>query len=226
MTKNKAVVVTVSGTASVPGTELKDIKFSGTLSLQRPDLQRQEFSFSVAGTEATQGLVYTGQAGKGWVSVNGKATEMGKLPEAIRKEYRQRVHAEWAFGQLARLKDDKVFKLAPLAEIEVGGQPAVGVQVSREGYRDVKLYFDRQTHLLVKQAYQSPDFKGGTLLAETLFSGHRKVGGVMTPKQMVIRRDGEAYMTAEVTDLVASESLPEGRSTGRDRPATGEPTNP
>ncbi len=213
LTKNQAVVISMKGTASVPGTDLKGVQFSGTVSIEPPEKNRQAFRFGLGGTQASQTLVYDGKADQGWATSNGMTIEMN---EAYRKEARQDLHAGWkggwAFGQLARLKDGQTYQLTPLAEIEVDGRPAVGMKVSRQGYREVKLYFDKQTYLLVKQAYPSTDFLGGggMVQSEAFYSGHAKVDGVMAPKKMVVKRGGEPYLTAKLTELVASESLPEG----------------
>src|SRR2546430_9564395 len=45
---------------------------------------------------------------------------------------------------LAPLKD-KAFKLAPLGEVKVNDQPAVGIRVSCEGRPDASLYLDRKS---------------------------------------------------------------------------------
>src|SRR5438445_204089 len=45
---------------------------------------------------------------------------------------------------------DKAFKLSPGGELKAGDRAAVCLLVSREGYRDALLCFDKETGLLVK----------------------------------------------------------------------------
>ena len=61
---------------------------------------------------------------------------------------REEIYILW-LETLTPLQKDG-FDLAPLPEIKVNGQPAVGVKVSSKGHADAKLYFDTHTHLLVK----------------------------------------------------------------------------
>jgi hypothetical protein len=64
-------------------------------------------------------------------------------------EAKEQAHAGWV-ATLAPLKDAKRFTLATLGEIKVEDKPALGVKVSRQGPRDVDLYFDKRSGLLVR----------------------------------------------------------------------------
>ena len=82
---------------------------------------------------------------KGWQDASGTVTEIG--PAGF-KELREEIYV-LGLETLTPLQKAG-YDLAPLPEIKVAGQPAVGVKVSSKGHADAKLYFDGQTHLLVK----------------------------------------------------------------------------
>src|SRR5205823_4959970 len=78
---------------------------------------------------------------KGWV--NGMDMTAEQLSEMKENNY-----AGWV-ATLVPLKD-KAFKLTAIGESKVGDQPAVGVKVTHDGHRDVKLYFNKDGGLLVR----------------------------------------------------------------------------
>jgi hypothetical protein len=76
---------------------------------------------------------------------------------------------------LTALLTDKGFTLTPLADIKVNDQPAAGLKVSYKGQPDIRLYFDKETGLPIKYAYQakrSGDKK--EVLHETILSDYRE----------------------------------------------------
>src|SRR5262245_25215124 len=119
------------------------IPFTATNHAQEPDRFRVETMMEIMGQQYTILQVYN--AGKGWISVNGMTMEMPKeLLDAARDQLRNE--------RLTRLTPlrDKAYKLSPTGEIKVDGKAAVGVRAEREGYRDVSLYFDKDTAVLLK----------------------------------------------------------------------------
>ena len=122
---------------------------------------------------------------KGWQGVGGTAADLG--PERLR-ELREEMYVLW-LETLTPLQKDG-FDLAPLPEIKVNGQAAVGVKASSKGHADAKLYFDGRTHLLVKIARTSEE-AGLNLDKEYLFSDHKEFDGVKMPTHVVETLDGK-----------------------------------
>jgi outer membrane lipoprotein-sorting protein len=123
---------------------------------------------------------------KGWQSSGGPAMEMGA--ESLRE-----LRDELAVRRLATLtpltRDE--FKLAPLPEIKVNGEPAVGVKAAR-GKTEMKLYFDKKTHLLVKIERRASE--GGQMLdKEYVFSDHKEFDGVKLPTKEVVLINGRKF---------------------------------
>ena len=88
---------------------------------------------------------------KGWQSAGGPAMALGA--ERLR-EIRNEMYVLW-LTTLTPLKKDDV-QLSPLPDIKVHGEAAAGIKATSKGHPDVKLYFDKKTHLLVKVDAASP----------------------------------------------------------------------
>ncbi len=93
---------------------------------------------------------------------------------------------------LTPLLGDNVYRLSELKEIRVEDRPAIGVLVRCPGEREVKLYFDTDTHRLVKlerRIYDSVAKKERR--QEEFYSDYKDVEGVPTAMRHVWLRDGE-----------------------------------
>jgi len=143
---------------------------------------------------------------KGWMKGMDGTKEMGK------KELEQQ-QAELRVGWVSSLLPlkDKAFKLAALEEIKVNDQPAAGVLVTRKGYPDIKLYFDKKTGLPVKTEHRAKaaEKKFMEVNQETYLSDYREVGGANIPHKIVVKRDGKNFVEAELSDYEAKGKLPD-----------------
>lgn len=141
---------------------------------------------------------------KGWSDMGGGATEM---PKAQMDEQKENHHSGW-ITTLLPLKD-KAFHLTLLDEAKVNDKPAVGVKVSGAGHRDVLLYFDRASGLLVKSQMRGKDVEQGgkEFVQESLYQDYQDVDGVKMPMKLVIQRDGARYLEAQHSDLKAAGHL-------------------
>jgi len=103
---------------------------------------------------------------------------------------------------------DKAVNLSTLGEIKVDDRPALGVRVSSKGHRDINLYFDKETHLLVKSEMRvKVEATGMEANQETFYGGHKEVGGIKEPMKFVIKRDGKPYLNAEVEEVRRGEKV-------------------
>jgi hypothetical protein len=92
----------------------------------------------------------------------------------------------------------------------VGGKDArgpVGVRVSHRGHRDVELYFDPGSGLLVR--YETLVMKGDEeVRAESLLEGYADFGGIRRPRKVTWRLPGRPVeMVCEVSDYQAIEDV-------------------
>lgn len=178
-------------------------KVEGEVFINYPDRMK-----NVIGVEVNNMKVEVQQGFDGkilWLSVMGMNQEI-KDKELI-AEARENLHAE----QVASLieLDSKDYKLAPLGEVKVMNKAAVGVRVSRQGKRDVNLWFDKESHLLLKTEHRGKDPFGqqGEANVEKFFQGHKAIMGIQTPVRMEVHSDGKKMIDMEITEVRYHERL-------------------
>src|SRR5262249_16814694 len=133
---------------------------------------------------------------KGWVSVLNMTKEFEEKDlQAIHRS----LHAE-GMGRLVHLRDKK-FKLSPLGEAQVNDRAAVGLLVTCEGKPDVNLFFDKQSHLLVKLEYRTTAPMSAQEVTETRFyRDYKEIDGRQSPTRIEVQHDGKVYLDLEVTE--------------------------
>jgi len=110
---------------------------------------------------------------------------------------------------------DKDHKLSPLGACKVGDQAAVGVKASRKGDADIKLYFDRDTGLLLKrereevQPAPSGEKPPPPIAEEILYENYKEVGGIKYPSKKTSRRDKQITSEEEVIEFKIVEKFDE-----------------
>jgi hypothetical protein len=96
---------------------------------------------------------------------------------------------------------DMLFDLSALPEIQVEGKAAVGVRVRSRGHKDINLYFDKKTYLLVKvQRRMDDQISPEEVNEERFLTEYQDVQGIKTPKKCVVFRDGKKYLDMEVVE--------------------------
>src|SRR5262249_48858808 len=104
---------------------------------------------------------------------------------------------ERALRLAAPLSDPGVTR-APLGEARVQGSPALGVKVTVADGRELSLYFDKATALLVKTEHTLPGPGGQPVRHEAYYGRFRDVDGYRRPCKVTAFRDGKKVMEAEV----------------------------
>jgi hypothetical protein len=196
----KAATFKIKGTVH---TMAMDLEFTGEYQTQEPDKLRTVQELTVMGQDIKVITVLNGD--KGWVNVLGNTQEFDKDAMAGLKE-------EFYAGKVAELTTlkDKGYKLAALAEKKINDRAAVGVSVAHEGHKDIFLYFDKETGMLVMSERQARDaMSGQEYKQETRYGNYKEVEGVKRPHKVDILRDGEKFVEAEVTDYKLLEKLDE-----------------
>ncbi len=99
-------------------------------------------------------------------------------------------------------------KFAALGEIQVKGKPALGVRVSREGKKDISLYFDKATGLMAKAEMRKRDIMSGQEVTEERFVlEYQNLADRKVAKKVEVQRDGKPLLEAEVVDVQVVEKL-------------------
>jgi hypothetical protein len=117
----------------------------------------------------------------GWTSTGGPPQEMGK---ELLTEQRNQGYLLWLTTLVPLKRSDVKLKLT--AEIKVNDHPAVGVLVSRTGWPNARLYFDKKTHLLVK-IDRYAKVAGEKVYEEHFYGDHKTFDGANLPTREEVR---------------------------------------
>jgi hypothetical protein len=159
---------------------------------------RSDLSFEVMGQQVTVTQVFNGE--KGWFKVMDNTME---LEGDLLKEMKQQVYNS-RVNTLVPLLKDKAFTLAPLGETKVNGKDALGVKVSAKDYRDIDLYFEKESGLVVKVvtvALDSTTMK--EVSREIIFSEFKETDGLKHATKMLMTQDGKKFIDGEITEYKA-----------------------
>src|SRR5205085_4534287 len=121
-----------------------------TFGVHAPDRFHFKIEMTIMGQAFT--MLQAVQGDKGWMSLNGTVMDLPKEQVAEVREALH-VHEVMRFVGLA----GKDYKVSTLGESKVDNRPAVGVHVERKDRRDVNLFFDKESGLLVKTETRARD---------------------------------------------------------------------
>src|SRR5262249_53796021 len=103
--------------------------------------------------------------------------------------------------KLVPLLTDSSFILQPLGNFQHNGRVVIGLRVrGRTQQRDLKMYFDQQTALLVKTEHQLDGPGGKDVRQEAFYGDYRDMGGHRRPGKIVVFRDGKKVMDADLIE--------------------------
>lgn len=131
--------------------ELVEVKILQTLTIRLPYQFKEVNEMTVLGETIPFTTIFNGK--EGWIEGNGRVRE---VEPAGLKDYKEMPNVVESTHLITPLLDKK-YKLTLIGEANVDGRPATGIRVSRQGFRHLKLYFDKQTHLLVKMERKGLD---------------------------------------------------------------------
>jgi hypothetical protein len=162
---------------------------------QMPDKYRTTAHFTLMDMKVTTIHVIDGE--KAWAELNGEVHDLSKDAST---EIREQKYAE-DLDRLGFLKDKDV-ELSLLDEVKVNGKPAAGVRVKSKGHREVKLYFDKASGLLVKREHAVLDATTGKeVTQEVVFADYEDKDGVKHYKTVTGYREGKKIADAKVTAI-------------------------
>jgi len=177
------------------------VKFTQEVSFQLPDKFKETLDMDIMGQKVNVITVYNGK--DAWVNANGTAVALNDKQIAEMKEAANMMR----IGRLIFLKE-KQHELSPLGEANVEGKPADGVKVATKGFRDINLYFDKQSGLLVKVERQAFDFMNNQeVTEERIITEYQEVDGTKVPKKVLVNRNGKKFMDVEVQEYKTLDGL-------------------
>jgi hypothetical protein len=167
-----------------------------TLYGQLPDKFRLESERTVNGKTTRFVKVINGE--RGWAVAGGRVRAMTAAEMAQTRETFYHKHLDTT---LLPLKDKEV-ELAGLGESRVEGRPAVGLRVRRPGQPDLKLYFDKQTKLLLKSEMTSKARDGGKgTHLEYYYSDYQDFDGIKLARKLKRFADGKPQGEVEIVEF-------------------------
>ncbi len=198
--KVQSYIVTQDANMTMDGEE---IECRWTISIEPPDRRHMKLQFDNEGDEVTVLSIYDGKSGKGWNSYNGKTTEMSM--EEL-EETKHSVHAS-SLISLVPILDSTLYQLSTAGRVELESGPALGVKVSRKGFREAVLFIDEKTFHVVKLLYVFKNVHAGgePELLETFFSDFKKEKGMMTPSSFKAIHDRKILAYGKTVEQVLSE---------------------
>jgi hypothetical protein len=102
----------------------------------------------------------------------------------------------------------KGFKIDTAGEEKVGDKPAAVLKVTGPDQKDFKLFFDKESGLLVKQVATVPDFGGnGEFEQETTYGDYKDFDGIKRPTKVEAKRDGEKMISSELIEFKVLEKV-------------------
>jgi len=178
------------------------------VSYEYPDRKRSETTRDIGGTKTISLQVVNGD--KAWLSSRGAVRELNA--EQV-KQLRSNLFAEFPVRQLPLYKG-KGYKLTMLGESKVDEKKVVGIKVTAEGKADQKLYFDKETGLLLKQEYELPRFTpsragvpGGadapnpSITVEVFYEDYMESGGIRYPTKTRRIQGGRTTIEDEIAEF-------------------------
>ncbi len=200
LTKYKASQMKAKGKITIAGVGAVD--FTQEASFMLPDKFRESVEITVGGQTIKVLTIANGD--KITIDANGMAVEATDPIKDSLKHAGHLLHV----GRLAPLKDKK-YELSLIGEDKVEGKKVVGIRVSAKDQKDVSLYFDKETWLLVKiEARTTEPMTGEEINEERIVTEYTKTkDGLPTAKKLVVKRDGKLYLEAEVTEVTYLEKL-------------------
>jgi hypothetical protein len=181
--------VRLSGTLHVGGGA---VSFTNETTVQLPDRFKSVVRVTVR--DKTQTIVHLLDGGRAAILADGAPQPVSSVHIAQLRQTLQLDHAL----RLVPLLTDPAFTLEPLGDTPINGRPAVGVRVLGYGQRDVRLFFDRQSGLLVKTEQLLDGVGGKDVRNEAYYSRYQDMGGYLRPTRVVAYRDGRRVMDAEL----------------------------
>lgn len=182
----------------------KPVAFAGEIMVQLPDRYKNTTTLLTDNKNLTLVHIVNGQ--QVWVTLDGQPQ---KVDDPALTNMRETMALARAI-RLVPLLLDRNYQLTALGESKVGDRAALGVKVSVKGCKDIALFFDKETSLLIKSEHRVDDDKAGKeVTQEEYYSDFRELGGFKRPIKMAVYRKGAKIMEAELLDVKYFDGLPD-----------------
>ena len=201
LTKHPAARAQNKGKITIPGVGEAD--FTQEVSFMLPNKFRDAMELNVAGQTIKVLTIMNGDT----ISITAAGKDVD-ITDDIKKAMKDAMEM-MAMARIAPLLKDKTYELSLFGEAKVEDKPAVGVRVSAKGKKDITLFFDKKTDLLVKLEHRTTSPNGGGEVAEErIIQEYRKdKDGRSLPKKVLVKHDGKNFLEAESVEFSFLEKI-------------------
>lgn len=180
-----------------------DFEFTTQSISQYPDKQKSVIQIDFMGNS----LSITQSINGDHVSlmVNNMSQE---VPDEQKQELKRGIEMQKVMN-LIPLLEDKDYELKVIPGVKVNDRDTVGIAVTGRERPEIKVYFDKETYLLVKVERKAldPSMAGVEVLQETILADYKDFNGVKKPMKTTILHDGKKFMEAVNTKLEVVEKI-------------------
>jgi len=191
LSSHPAARSTNKGKITIPG--LGEAEFTQDIQYMLPDKLKDNLELSIAGQKITVATLMNGD--KLSIEAAGKPVEITDAIKSAMKDATQMMKV----ARLVPLVKDKQYELSLFGEEKVEEKPAVGVRVSAKGLKDMTLFFDKGTGLLVKVEHRTVEAGTGNEINEERIVREyvKDKDGIPVPKKVIVKHDGKTFIEAE-----------------------------
>jgi hypothetical protein len=203
LTKHKAVQATEKGKINIPGAGEHD--FTSEFCYVLPDKFKHVYEFDIMNQKVRLVAIIDGDKASVEGTAGGQKIELG---EHIVTAYKDVPHI-LRVAHLTPLVKEKGYELSIIGEDKVEGKKVVGVRVTKKDHKDISLFFDKETSLLVKMEYQTVDsMNGKEITEERIVKEYMKnKDGIQVPKKMLVKQDGKTFLESETVEAKYLEKI-------------------
>ena len=191
LSKSRVERIELRGTMYVGKTA---VPFTNSLAIQMPGQYKSVVVIQQG--ERWHGIVHLLDGDDAMVAIDGQVQTVNSLHLS---QLRQTLQLEQAM-RLVPLLSDPGFTLLPGQDYSYNGGAVTSVRVQGKSQRELVLYFDQQSGLLVKSEHRLDGPGGKDVTQEAFYSDYREVGGHRRPGKVTIQRDGQKVMDVELVD--------------------------
>lgn len=173
----------------------REVPFTAETSVQLPGQFKNVMEVTVDGRSMKLVQILNGD--QAHVLIDGQAQ---KIEANALTEMKETMQLDRAV-RLVPLLADKTFDLEILPEAKVNDKPVAGLRVTAKGRKDLRMFFDKETGLLVKTEHKLDDKAGKEVRQEEFYSDFRELGGFRRPVKVTAFRDGKKVMEADLTEV-------------------------
>ena len=193
MAQVRAATWKEKGTRAFQG---NDVPVNAEVLVQGTDHIRREWDVDLGGMKVRRVVVVAGEGA--WSKMMENVEELAG--EKLANE-RRRVYLTVIPVTVLPLKSEG-YRLATIADEQVGGRPAAGLNVTPPDGKEFRLYFDKETGLPVRVVAKVLGQGGaGPCTEETTYSDYKAFDGVQKATRISIKRDGATVSDVQIGEF-------------------------